>query len=137
MNTNNIARRARINLAAGIASLLLLGPAGTFHVTAEVPLMTIVATISLFMVVIVSGQFLWYRALEITSATRVSIAILFSPIIGTAYAIFLMGETLSFLQAMGGLLITAGLGVIQLHVSQVKDQLMHKFHLQLRHIHHP
>ncbi|RMF54974.1 DMT family transporter [Candidatus Woesearchaeota archaeon] len=86
--------------------------------------------------VTIFGQYLWYRALEATSATKVSLAGLSSPLIAIVYAIIFLDERLVSSQMLGGALIMAGLIILELHFRKTYTHKRHKFHLKLKHWHH-
>jgi drug/metabolite transporter (DMT)-like permease len=83
----------------------------------------------------ITGQLMWYSALEKTSASRVSAAILFSPVIGVAYAVAFLGETVGPQHLVGGVLIVAGLVLMEYHTRKVKGPEKRKYRLRLRPIH--
>jgi drug/metabolite transporter (DMT)-like permease len=83
----------------------------------------------------IAGQFLWYVALEKTTATRVSAAILFSPVIGVAFAAVLLGEAITMAHVIGGLFIVGGLVLMELHTRKVKSPEKRKYRMRLRPIH--
>lgn len=92
-------------------------------------------TILLWLVILTTiiGQYLWYKALEITSATNVSIAGLTSPLIAIFYAIVLLNESLISSQIFGGILIMAGLIIIEFHIKTNHSEESHRHHLKLKH----
>jgi drug/metabolite transporter (DMT)-like permease len=61
------------------------------------------------------GRYLWYWAFEHTSACNVGLASLSIPLFGVLYSIILLSETLSRSQIIGGIMIFAGLVVIEYH----------------------
>jgi drug/metabolite transporter (DMT)-like permease len=83
----------------------------------------------------IAGQFLWYSALEKTTATRVSAAILFSPVIGVAFAAVLLGEAITMAHVIGGLLIVGGMVLMEYHTRKVKSPEKRKYRMRLRPIH--
>jgi drug/metabolite transporter (DMT)-like permease len=119
-----------------ILSLVLLDFSAAFDFIGSVSANFYIALLGLVVITTITGQMLWYKALEITSATRVSIAIMFSPLIGIIYAVTLLGEGLAVSQVIGGIMITTGLVIMEFHIRQVKSPIKRKFHLRLRHLHH-
>ena len=79
------------------------------------------------------GQYLWYKALDMTSATNVSIAGLTSPLIAIFYAIVLLKESLVSSQIFGGILIMIGLIIIEFHIKTNHSEEKHRHHLKLKH----
>ncbi len=116
-------------------SAALVSPTDLFAVTGPLSWEFAAALLGLVVLVTITGQYLWYKALELTTATRVSLSILLSPLLGVFYAVTLLGETITATQAVGGVLIMLGLATMELHLRQVKGPLMRKFHLGLRHMH--
>ncbi len=114
-------------------SLAFMDVRGFLTFSGSITPIFIYALLGLVIFVKIAGQFLWYKALDITSATRVSTAMLFSPLIGVFYAVILLGETLIQSQVIGGILIVTGLVIVEMHIRRVKSPLKHKFHLKLRH----
>lgn len=86
-------------------------------------------------VAMIAGQLLWYGALEKTSANRVSVVILFSPVIGVAYAAAFLGEAVTAAHLAGGGLIVAGLLFMEYHSIKAVGPLKRKFRLRLRPMH--
>ena len=82
------------------------------------------------------GQYLWYKALELTSATNVSLAGLSSPLIAIIYTTLLLGEKLVLSQIVGGLIILIGLVLLEVHFKKIHPSKIHKRHLKLRHLFH-
>jgi len=94
------------------------------------------ALLGLVTLATIIGQFLWYKALEITTASKVSFAGLASPLFAIVYAIAFLGESLQISQIVGGLLIMSGLVILELHWKK-KPKKKHSRHLHLRHWPHP
>jgi drug/metabolite transporter (DMT)-like permease len=117
-------------------SLLVMEPSAFYTFGSSVTATFVYALIGLVIFVKIAGQLLWYKALEITTATRVSTAVLLSPVIGVFYAVVLLGETLVQSQIIGGILIATGLVIVEIHIRSVKSPLRHKFHLRLKHHRH-
>ncbi|MFH0956708.1 MAG: DMT family transporter, partial [Candidatus Aenigmatarchaeota archaeon] len=95
----------------------------------------IIFMLSLAIVAMITGQMLWYGALEKTSASRVSTAILFSPVIGVAFAAIFLGEAITIAHLMGGLLIVGGMVLMEYHTRKVKSPEKRKFRMRLKPIH--
>jgi len=117
-------------------SLLIVNPMAAFHFAGVLTPTFVTALLCLVVLTTISGQFLWYKALEITSAARASVSILFSPVFGIFYAVTLLGEHLSESQILGGILIVAGMVVIEIHIRQIRSPIKRKFHLKLKHHRH-
>jgi drug/metabolite transporter (DMT)-like permease len=86
--------------------------------------------------VIILGQYLWYSALEHTTASNVAIVSLSMPILGVFYAVSLLGESLTDYQLTGGILIFAGLVAIEIFTkedSKIKEHMMRSSHPKTRH----
>ncbi len=93
----------------------------------------VTALLGLVILTSIIGQYLWYRALETTSATNVSIAGLASPLIAIFYAVTLLKESLVSSQIFGGILIMIGLIIIEYHIKTSRTEDKHKHHLKLKH----
>jgi len=94
-----------------------------------------IVTYMIGMVVLVSiiGRYLWYYSFEHTSASNVGVASLSLPLFGVLYSTTLLGEKLTESQILGGILIFAGLVVIELHMTKLED-IEHR--LKRHHPHH-
>ncbi len=90
------------------------------------------ALLGLVVLTTILGQYLWYKALEMTTATNVSLAGLSSPLVAVFYAVVLLGETLVRSQIIGGLFIFAGLVILEFHFREIHTPEKHKHHLKLR-----
>ena len=93
----------------------------------------VLALLGLVILTTISGQYLWYKALEMTSATNVSMAGLSSPLFAIFYAVILLKESVSFSQISGGVFIIIGLIVLEFHFKNIHTQEKHKHHLKLKH----
>jgi drug/metabolite transporter (DMT)-like permease len=60
-------------------------------------------------VILVGGQFCWFIGLKTTGASEVSLASSFSPIAGILAAYFILGESPTFAQYIGGIFILLGI----------------------------
>jgi drug/metabolite transporter (DMT)-like permease len=65
--------------------------------------------------VIVFGQIMWYKTLELIPATIASSTSLLAPLIGVALAVVILGESLYFHHLTGGVAILIGLCLTVLH----------------------
>lgn len=84
----------------------------------------------------IGGQYFWYKALEVASATKVSIAGLTSPLITMIYAVIILKETIITSQIIGGLLIIIGLIIIEFHFKSNWSELKRKRYLKFKkHLH--
>lgn len=85
---------------------------------------------------VVMGQFLWYTALEHTSASNVGLTSISTPIFGSVFAAFFLGEKLASYQVWGGFLVIIGLIAIEIHLSLTdirKLECMIKHHVHFHH----
>lgn len=106
-------------------SFFILGPntVSSFVSKPSLPiLLTMVLTVTL-------GQYLWYLALELTTATNVSLINLSSPIMSVFYAAIFLGETLFEYQILGGIFIVIGMMVFEFHLSSFLPNHVHRHHL--------
>ncbi|MBU0762323.1 MAG: DMT family transporter [Candidatus Altiarchaeota archaeon] len=71
-------------------------------------------------ITVLIGQYLWYKALEHTTASNVALTSLTIPLLGVLYANVFLGETLFDYQILGGVSIFIGLAVIEIHMSTLK-----------------
>jgi len=92
----------------------------------------IIALLGLVVLTTIVGQYLWYKALELTSATRVSLVGLSSPLIAIFYAIIFLKESLDVPQLIGGSFIIVGLVLLEFHF-RIWPKDIHKRHLKLKH----
>jgi len=104
----------------GFAGVILLALAFNQLPGAVNPLVLTYMT-GLVILVFVVGQYLWYYALEHTSACNVGLASLTIPLFGVIYAVTLLGERLTSYQIIGGALIVVGLIAIEIHLSTLED----------------
>jgi len=93
----------------------------------------ILAMLGMVVLTTIGGQWLWYKALELTSATKVSLAGLSSPLIAVIYAVILLGESLSSSQIIGGVAIMIGLFVLEHHKKKTHSKEKRKHHLKIKH----
>lgn len=68
--------------------------------------------------IVVAGQLCWFMGLKKTSASEVSLANSFNPIIGILAAYFILGEAPNFAQYIGGGVILCGIVLNQIGVSR-------------------
>ena len=80
----------------------------------------------------ITGQYLWYLALEKTSATNVSLVGLCSPLIVIFYVVIFLKESLTAPQIIGGLFIMMGLILLEFHFN-ILPRKTHETHLKLKH----
>ena len=93
----------------------------------------ILTVFGLVILTTVAGQYLWYKALEMTSATNVSLAGLCSPLIAVIYTTLLLGEKLASSQILGGAIIIVGLVILEVHFRKHHTNEKRKHHLKLKH----
>jgi len=75
----------------------------------------VLALLSMVILTTIIAQWFWYKALEMTNATNVSIAALGSPLIALFYTTILLKESLDFSQILGGIVIITGLISLEFH----------------------
>jgi len=92
----------------------------------------IVYLLGLVIFTTILGQYLWYLALEKTSATNVSLVGLCSPLIAIFYVIIFLKESLIASQIIGGLFIMIGLILLEFHFN-ILPRKTHENHLKLKH----
>ncbi len=90
----------------------------------------VLALLGLVILTTIIAQWCWYKALEITSATNVSLIALSSPFIALVYTIVLLKESLDFSQVFGGIIILIGLIILEFHFKKVNHK---KHHLKAKH----
>ena len=93
----------------------------------------IIPLILLSVLTIVIAQSLWYKALELIPATRISTISLLSPIFGVTFAVLVLGEKLAAYHFYGGALIIFGLILTVVHHQKHPH---HHAHQKIKH-HHP
>jgi len=98
-------------------------------VTAEV----IAYFTGLVVLVSVIGRYLWYYSFERTTASNVGLASLSIPFFGVIYAIVLLSEKMQTHQAVGGILILAGLAAVEYNQIFAPDA---EHRLKRHHPHH-
>lgn len=69
-------------------------------------------------VIVAGGQLCWLQGLKTTSAAEISLASAFGPIAGILSAYFILNETPTFAQLIGGSIIMLGIALNQIGVSQ-------------------
>ncbi|MEM6255353.1 MAG: DMT family transporter [Cyanobacteria bacterium P01_D01_bin.156] len=70
-------------------------------------------------VIVVAGQTFWFKGLTQSTASEVSFATAFNPIVGILSAFLLLGETPTFGQYIGGLVILGGIFLNQIGVKRL------------------
>lgn len=83
-------------------------------------------------VAVLIAQYLWYMALEKTTATNVALTTLTIPLVGVVYANVFLKEQIFEYHIIGGSLIIIGLAAVEVHLRSLKD-LKHR----LKSIHVP
>lgn len=73
-------------------------------------------------IIVVAGQTLWFNGLKQSSASEVSFATAFNPIIGILSAFLLLGEVPTFGQYIGGIVILGGIALNQIGVQQLNQK---------------
>jgi drug/metabolite transporter (DMT)-like permease len=124
------------NMIGGLVLLVFaFQDVSTIDLVLEIPLY--LAGLGIFGVIL--AQFLWYTALEHTSASNVGLASISIPIFGTFFAAFFLGETLVSYQMIGGGLVLVGLTAMEIHLSQTtihKLECLVETRFHLHHFHH-
>ena len=96
----------------------------------------VLALLGLSVLSTIAAQYLWYRALEITEASKVSMVSVMSPVSSIFFAFLFLGEFLTTAQIVGGGLVILGVFTIQFHFSRIHTPLKLRRHLKLRHVTH-
>ncbi len=63
----------------------------------------------------VIGYILWYVALEVRTASEISVFLYFIPVLSTIFSYFLFTETVTWLFIVGGILVISGLIIVNRH----------------------
>ena len=92
----------------------------------------VLALLGLVVLTTIFAQSLWYRALETTTATKVSLIGLSSPLIAIVYAIIFLKESLGTSQLIGGSFVILGLIMLEFHF-KIWPRKIHKRYLKLKH----
>jgi len=116
------------HLMAGIILMMLVGT----HIPLDFDGKAWLHMSGLVVFVLLIGQYLWYFALEHTSAANVAMASLATPLLGVVYSVVLLGETLSSYQIWGGALMVAGLAMVEIHMGTI-----HNLEHRIRSLHLP
>jgi len=69
----------------------------------------------------VIGYILWYVALKIKTASEISVYLYGIPVISTIISYFLFGDEITLLFVFGGVLVIAGLAIVNMKTKQQKD----------------
>ena len=113
-----------------IISLFLVDFSNIMHILS---MKVVLVLLSLLVLTTVCGQYLWYKALEMTSITNVSIVGLSSPLFAIIFVLVLLKESINSSQIMGGICIIIGLIVLEVHFKKIHTPKKHKRHLKLKH----
>ncbi|MEO0868491.1 MAG: DMT family transporter [Cyanobacteria bacterium J06642_11] len=73
-------------------------------------------------IIVVAGQTLWFNGLKQSTASEVSFATAFNPIVGILSAFLLLGEVPTFGQYIGGIVILGGIFLNQIGVKQLSQK---------------
>jgi drug/metabolite transporter (DMT)-like permease len=120
------------NIVAAVALTLIVFVLGTQPLELE----AIPYVLGYVILVIVIGEYMWYTALERTTASNVAVVSLSIPLLGVFYAVALLGESLSSHQLIGGGLIVIGLVAIEVFTREDHKALEHRMrtsHPRTRH----
>jgi drug/metabolite transporter (DMT)-like permease len=82
---------------------------------------------------IILAQFLWYKALDMVEASKLSTFSMMGPLFGIAMAVIFLGEEISGYHVFGFILVLIGL-TITLHHEQKHEH--HEKHLRIKHFFH-
>lgn len=108
---------------------MLLGSIGLlpFLSTSLIEEVTAMSTNSLIAIIFlgvcstVIGYILWYVALKIKTASEVSVYLYAIPVLSTIISYFLFGDKITSLFVFGGVLVIAGLIIVNMKTNQQKD----------------
>jgi len=81
---------------------------------------SLIAIIFLGVCSTVIGYIIWYVALEIKTASEISVYLYAIPVISTIISYFLFGDEITFLFVFGGVLVIAGLIIVNMKTKQQK-----------------
>lgn len=70
-------------------------------------------------IIVVGGQLFWFSGLKRSTASEVSLATAFNPIVGVLAAFFLLGEAPTLAQYIGGGVILGGIALNQVGVARL------------------
>ena len=70
-------------------------------------------------IIVVMGQLLWFSGLKRSSASEISLAAAFNPLVGILAAFFILGEAPTGAQYIGGAAIFAGITLNQIGIGQL------------------
>jgi drug/metabolite transporter (DMT)-like permease len=73
-------------------------------------------------VIVVVGQLAWFKGLKLSTASEVSLATAFNPIVGVLAAFFILGEVPTLAQYFGGAIILAGIFLNQMGLIRRRKQ---------------
>ncbi len=82
---------------------------------------SLIAIIFLGVCSTVVGYIIWYVALEIKTASEVSVYLYGIPVISTILSYILFGDEITLLFVIGGILVIAGLAIVNMKTNQQKD----------------
>jgi drug/metabolite transporter (DMT)-like permease len=82
---------------------------------------SLIAIIFLGVCSTVIGYIIWYVALEIKTASEISVYLYAIPVISTILSYRLFGDEITLLFVLGGILVIVGLAVVNMKVKQQKD----------------
>jgi len=108
---------------------MLLGSIGLlpFLSTSLIEEVTTMSTNSLIAIIFlgvcstVVGYIIWYVALELKTASEVSVYLYGIPVISTILSYILFGDEITFLFVFGGVLVITGLAIVNMKTNQQKD----------------
>jgi len=82
---------------------------------------------------IILAQFLWYKALDMVEASKLSSLAMMGPLFGITMAVMFLGEEISSYHIYGFILVLIGLA-ITMHHEQKHEH--HEKHLRIKHFFH-
>ena len=73
-------------------------------------------------VIVVGGQLFWFKGLKLSTASEVSLATAFNPIVGIIAAFFVLQEIPTSSQYIGGVVILFGIALNQIGLNRLRQQ---------------
>ncbi|MDD4352070.1 MAG: DMT family transporter [Candidatus Gracilibacteria bacterium] len=119
-------------LAFTIIAMILLFSRENLAWTYKLEWRDLALVLGVALITIATAQALFYKALSLTGAGRVSLMTLTCPVFTAIYAVIFLGEELQSYQFVGGAMIILGLLYLHLHAKDIARFLRkHEFHYNL------